>query len=151
MSAMTQHSSTADKESRTPDGRMPVLDGVRGVAILMVMMFHFWLFGTVPGATLWERVYSRVAGTGWIGVDLFFVLSGFLITGILYDSRGGRHYYRVFYARRTVRIFPLYYASLALFFWVIPFVLTRLHHGEFSDTHSSVLESVRLDLPVELV
>lgn len=123
-------------------GRMPVLDGIRGVAILMVMVFHFWLFGTTTGigTTLWERVYSAVAGMGWIGVDLFFVLSGFLITGILYDSRGSQHYYRVFYARRTVRIFPLYYASLALFFWIIPFVLTHLHHGEFTDTHSSVWE-----------
>jgi peptidoglycan/LPS O-acetylase OafA/YrhL len=124
----------------TSGGRIPVLDGIRGVAILMVMVFHFWLFGTTTGTTLWERIYSSVAGMGWIGVDLFFVLSGFLITGILYDSRSSEHYYRVFYARRTVRIFPLYYASLALFFWIIPFVLAHLHHREFTDTHSSVWE-----------
>ena len=125
--------------------RIPVLDGIRGVAILMVMLFHFWLFGTTTetttiGTTLWERLYSAIAGMGWIGVDLFFVLSGFLITGILYDSRGSQHYYRVFYARRTVRIFPLYYASLALFFWVLPFVLGHLHHGEFADAHRSTWE-----------
>lgn len=118
---------------------MPVLDGLRGIAILMVMVFHFWLFGTTTGTTLWERVYSSAAGMGWVGVDLFFVLSGFLITGILYDSRGSQHYYRVFYARRIVRIFPLYYASLALFFWIIPFLLVRLNHREFSDSHSGAL------------
>jgi peptidoglycan/LPS O-acetylase OafA/YrhL len=126
----------------TSGGRIPVLDGIRGVAILMVMVFHFWLFGTTTGTSLWERIYSNVAGMGWIGVDLFFVLSGFLITGILYDSRSSEHYYRVFYARRTVRIFPLYYASLALFFWIIPFVLTHIIHREFADTHSSVWEKL---------
>ncbi len=140
MGTMTRQAPRTNDKLRTPDRRIPVLDGIRGVAILMVMMFHFWLFGTTTGTMLWERVYSTAAGMGWVGVDLFFVLSGFLITGILYDSRGSQHYYRVFYARRTVRIFPLYYASLALFFWIIPFVLTHLHHGEFSDTHRSTLE-----------
>src|ERR1700722_132112 len=69
----------------TPDGRIPVLDGIRGIAILMVMVFHFWVSGTT-GTALWERAYADVAGMGWAGVDLFFVLSGFLITGILYDA-----------------------------------------------------------------
>ena len=122
-----------------PGGRIPVLDGLRGIAVLLVMMFHSFLFLTEPGNALWELVYSRVAGLGWIGVDLFFVLSGFLITGILYDSRNGPHYYRVFYARRAVRIFPLYYASLALFFWVIPFILELLHYRGFADTYNSPL------------
>jgi peptidoglycan/LPS O-acetylase OafA/YrhL len=105
----------------------------------MVITFHVWGYVTETGTKLWERVYATTAGMGWAGVDLFFVLSGFLITGILYDSRSDAHYYRVFYGRRTVRIFPLYYASLALFFWVMPFLLLLLHHPELSIAHDSTL------------
>jgi len=110
--------------------RVPVLDGIRGIAILMVMLFHFWENGTTRfGPPLWQRLYTYVAGMGWTGVDLFFVLSGFLITGILYDARNSRHYFRVFYGRRTVRIFPLYYAALVFFFVLVPFLLAHIHHG----------------------
>lgn len=89
--------------------RIPALDGVRGLAILLVILFHHTLMGQ---ETLFDRVYVNLARLGWSGVDLFFVLSGFLITGLLVDSRGGAHYYRNFYIRRTLRIFPLYYAFL---------------------------------------
>ena len=106
--------------------RIPALDGLRGIAILAVMLFHFKLYAFGEAGTLAERIYSTVLGLGWAGVDLFFVLSGFLITGILYDSRGQPSYYRVFYARRTVRIFPLYYAALAALFFAIPHGLKLL-------------------------
>jgi peptidoglycan/LPS O-acetylase OafA/YrhL len=113
----------------TPSGRIAVVDGLRGIAILAVLVFHINLFGISPGRAVWERLYQNAAGIGWVGVDLFFVLSGFLITGILLQSRNREGYYRIFYARRTVRIFPLYYLSLALFFGVAPLALKLLHHG----------------------
>ena len=78
------------------------LDGLRGLAILMVMVHRFWPRSGVGMA-------ADVAGAGWIGVDLFFVISGFLIAGILLDTRNDAGYFRNFYARRVLRIFPLYY------------------------------------------
>ena len=122
--------------------RLPVLDGIRGIAILLVMTFHFWMVGIAGGSLLRERVYGDVAGMGWMGVDLFFVLSGFLITGILYDSREASHYFRVFYARRTVRIFPLYYAALAIFLLVGPLVLAHLHRTTLASIHSTSAASL---------
>jgi peptidoglycan/LPS O-acetylase OafA/YrhL len=109
-------------ESDRPDGHVPALDGVRGVAILLVLVLHFSRYGhgLVPSGLFIDRLYYRVAGAGWIGVDLFFVLSGFLITSILYDAKGGAHYFRNFYARRVLRIFPLYYGALILFLVVLP-------------------------------
>ena len=90
-------------------GHLPPLDGVRGLAILLVMLFHVAHDATGP--------LALVTGFGWAGVDLFFALSGFLITGILLDAHGRPDYYWRFYARRARRIFPLYYtycAGLAL-------------------------------------
>lgn len=119
--------------------RVPVLDGIRGIAILLVMLFHFWENGTTRfGSALWLRLYAYVAGMGWSGVDLFFVLSGFLITGILYDARNSTHYFRVFYGRRTLRIFPLYYAALTFFFVVVPFLLAHIHHGVSAAMRDSI-------------
>ncbi len=102
--------------------RVPALDGVRGVAILLVMLFHF--SALVPsGGTFVERSIYRFTGAGWAGVDLFFVLSGFLITGILYDSKAAvQQYFRNFYARRALRIFPVYYAFLVALIVLIPLV-----------------------------
>lgn len=131
--------------SKTPassSDRIPVLDGIRGIAVLLVMTYHFWVVGiargadSVGGTPRWEGVYAYVVGMGWIGVDLFFVLSGFLITGILCDSRESPHYFRVFYGRRTVRIFPLYYAALTVFFLVGPLVMSHLYRPALADMQS---------------
>jgi peptidoglycan/LPS O-acetylase OafA/YrhL len=81
--------------------RLPELDGLRAIAILLVLGSHY--LSCVPIA--WLRWFSE---RGWVGVDLFFVLSGFLIGGILLDKRAAANYYRVFYLRRFLRIFPLY-------------------------------------------
>jgi peptidoglycan/LPS O-acetylase OafA/YrhL len=100
---------------------VPALDGVRGVAILLVLYSHF----TLPfDSTGWlDSFVIFTAGHAGIGVVLFFVLSGYLITGILMDARGSAGYFRNFYARRAVRIVPLYYAMVVLSLVVLPRVV----------------------------
>jgi len=95
-------------------GSIREFDGLRGIAIFLVMTHHFW-----PRFGYWSE-WASVPHLGWIGVDLFFVLSGFLITGILLDSKDSPHYFRNFYARRVIRIFPLYYLVVIAAFIGIP-------------------------------
>ena len=101
---------TGNTEQTRPENRafFPALDGLRGVAFLMVFGQH----------------YISLAW-GWTGVNIFFVLSGFLITGILFDSRDDPHRARNFYIRRTLRIFPLYYGIFAVLLVLAPFVHWR--------------------------
>jgi peptidoglycan/LPS O-acetylase OafA/YrhL len=87
-------------------GYIPELDGLRALAVILVLLVHFGPPADI-GSGLW-----KLENVGWMGVDLFFVLSGFLITGILLDTREERFYYRNFYVRRILRIFPLYYSLL---------------------------------------
>jgi peptidoglycan/LPS O-acetylase OafA/YrhL len=98
-------------------GRIPALDGLRGLAIVMVMAFHQT---AMRPTTALDYEFVRLSQYLAAGVDLFFVLSGFLITGILYDAKTGTHYFRNFYARRFLRIFPLYYAVLFVALVVLP-------------------------------
>lgn len=104
-------------------GHIPALDGVRGLAILAVMIYRFGLrgdFHSTSGEDEFPQLVFQTLLLGQRGVDLFFVLSGFLITGILFDARGEPHFFRHFYTRRILRILPLYYGSLVLFLLVIP-------------------------------
>jgi len=102
---------TRSAATRTHAGYIPDGDGLRAVAILLVIVFHC---RTVARAgTDGQQFFMRLAEVGWVGVDLFFVLSGFLITGILIETAGRPGYFRSFYIRRVLRIFPLYYAALA--------------------------------------
>ncbi|MDR3619930.1 MAG: acyltransferase [Paludisphaera borealis] len=99
-----------------------MLDGVRGLAILLVLIYHFTMGMTGQG--LAARLFFKATSVGWCGVDLFFVLSGFLITGILCDAKGSPHRFRNFYARRALRIFPLYYGVLIGVFAGLPLIAT---------------------------
>jgi peptidoglycan/LPS O-acetylase OafA/YrhL len=102
--------------SRRTDQHIAVLDGLRAAAILLVLMYHL-----LPGRESDEGLRSlffKIADIGWSGVDLFFVLSGFLITTKLLAARDDEHRFRNFYVRRALRIFPLYYAVLLVLFVV---------------------------------
>jgi peptidoglycan/LPS O-acetylase OafA/YrhL len=115
--------------------RMPELDTLRGIAILAVFLFHG--FGAMVWSTLarpvWERLIIAVARVGWAGVNLFFVLSGFLITGILLDSLHKPAYYRRFYSRRARRILPAYYLMLlVMIVWNYSTGVSRRDTWEFA-------------------
>lgn len=102
--------------------RIPQLDAVRGLAILIVMVHNIsmkYLFFHS----------DRVFGAGWMGVDLFFVLSGFLITGILLDTKESAGYFKNFYVRRCLRIWPLYYSLLFFMFVVVRFLNPAEYHA----------------------
>ena len=104
---------------------LPALDGLRGIAILLVTAYHFISQASelVDSNGLASRLLSRFGRLGMHGVDLFFVLSGFLITRILLESKSGPGYFRNFYARRTLRIFPLYYGFLFVALVILPRLL----------------------------
>ncbi len=94
-------------------GRLSQLDGIRGLAILLVMLHN--------ESSMFPSLHLQdVFANGWMGVDLFFVLSGFLITGILLDTKDSENYFRNFYARRCLRIWPLYYSVIFLMFFIVP-------------------------------
>jgi peptidoglycan/LPS O-acetylase OafA/YrhL len=98
--------------------RIAELDGLRGLAILGVMIVHFQGTQSPTGGVM--RAAWLLGNLGGTGVDLFFVLSGFLITGILCDAKESPHFFRNFYMRRVLRIFPLYYTLLLVVFAIVP-------------------------------
>jgi peptidoglycan/LPS O-acetylase OafA/YrhL len=133
--------------------RIPELDGLRGIAIGLVVLFHSFYFDPGSGYQAKDLVHHLYAwfegfiAIGWTGVDLFFVLSGFLIGGILLDTKDSPRYYRTFYARRFFRIIPAYYA------WILVYIIVIVVCGRFISAHvqaSSTL-SWRHGLPVQLL
>src|SRR5256885_10224449 len=116
---MVPHSNLPSASSTTDAGLirtfMPELDTIRGIAVLAVLLLHgfYWHYAGFSFGPL-ARAFVLITAPGWLGVNLFFVLSGFLITGILVDSRNRPNYYRRFYTRRALRILPAYYGLLVL-------------------------------------
>lgn len=104
----------------------PAIDGLRGIAVLLVIWFHASHFATIGYSVEFSGFmygYNLLTVLGESGVDLFFVLSGFLITGILIDTARDKHNLRKFYIRRSLRIFPLYYFVFILFFICMTFLI----------------------------
>jgi peptidoglycan/LPS O-acetylase OafA/YrhL len=104
------------------------LDSVRGLAVLWVLLHN-----TNQSPT---RYLHWISDKGWMGVDLFFVLSGFLITGILLDAKKSEGYFKNFYARRCLRIWPLYNALLLFMFVVVPVLRPSEGHAVFEPRSS---------------
>jgi len=98
---------------------IPELDGIRGLAALIVMFFHYFQHAPLTGGGVAD-VIQKFSTIGQTGVALFFVLSGFLITRILLETKSDPRYFGVFFARRALRIFPLYYLALCLVYFVLP-------------------------------
>ena len=95
---------------------MPGLDALRGIAVLAVLAYHglHWWLPPAITVSFSAKMLSALTSSGWLGVNLFFVLSGFLITGILLDTKNRPHYFKNFYVRRILRILPLYLATLLI-------------------------------------
>ena len=95
--------------------RIPQLDGLRGIAILLVIALHYLNDSEHGAFGSFLYRFGCAFRLGWAGVDLFFVLSGFLIGGILLEARESVNYFRTFYLRRCFRILPIYYLWVTLF------------------------------------
>src|SRR5690349_948892 len=100
------------------------LDGLRGIAILLIIGYH--IFDFIP-----------LFNHGWLGVDLFFVLSGFLITDILLKTRGQKGYLKNFYVKRILRIFPVYYLTLVVFIYFLPALVEVPYNADYYGKHQA--------------
>ncbi len=125
------HSKTAIVKAAA---HIPELDGLRGIAIFLVVTCHYFYFGDLNyhGLGLLRNFFAHLTSLfaiGWSGVDLFFVLSGFLIGGILLEARASPHLFRIFYLRRFYRIIPIYYV------WILAYVLVMATAGPFLRAH----------------
>lgn len=114
----TEQSGKVASDAHNPPGHLPALDGLRALAVFVVVQHNLSLLHGDQGFLAHQL--DNLLHRGWMGVQLFFVLSGFLITRILLDTQQSPRYYASFYSRRALRIFPLYYAVLIGLFLVLP-------------------------------
>lgn len=124
MASTPRHFSPIDFKTR-----FPALDGIRALAITMVFARHY---GGGEHGGLFLQLFNDVRTYGWTGVDLFFVLSGFLITGILYDTRADSHYFKRFFARRAFRILPVCYIVFVAVLLLTPIFHYQWHWGHLT-------------------
>jgi peptidoglycan/LPS O-acetylase OafA/YrhL len=99
---------------------LPSLDGLRGIAILLVLLHNFDVLDLGGARALGSVLVKEFFYVGWIGVQLFFVLSGYLITRGLLQTQGQPDYFQRFFIKRVLRIFPLYYLALLVFLLLLP-------------------------------
>lgn len=118
MNTQAASMSTFDSWQESLRRTIPALDGVRGLAVLAVLAHQLCVDSFT--SSHWITLLMTVPEAGWVGVQLFFVLSGFLITGILLETRGASNRWSSFFVRRALRIFPPYYFLLVLLFCVLP-------------------------------
>lgn len=114
--------STAATSASRSEARIPALDGVRGLAILLVLIWHYFVVDAHPEPGSFLDTLKGAFKLTFAGVDLFFVLSGFLIGGILIRYRGTENFFQVFYARRFARLMPIYMAMIALYVLLSPWL-----------------------------
>jgi len=114
-----------------PRARVPELDGLRGIAIGPVLVYHFFLIPSNPQPGTFFAYLLVPGRLAWSGVDLFFVLSGFLIGGILLHERDSPNYFRAFYTRRFFRIIPMYTVTL-VFFYGLMFIVRAGYAKNFA-------------------
>jgi peptidoglycan/LPS O-acetylase OafA/YrhL len=127
---------------RIPQERIPELDGLRGMAILLVMVAHYFAVPGVGAASLLNGYWFRL---GWTGVDLFFVLSGFLIGGILLGARDSPNYFKTFDARRFFRIIPVYYA------WILLYAVLSMVAWNFLTARVGTVQKIDISIPAHLL
>jgi len=108
-----------DEDFSARNQRLAQLDGLRGVAILLVVICHYVANPDHSHLGYWTGHFLSGLTVGWSGVDLFFVLSGFLIGGILLDVQDSPRYFRTFYARRVFRILPVYYSWILIYVVIV--------------------------------
>lgn len=114
---MSDSKSAANGGAR-PESYFPGLDGVRAFLLVAVLLRHYNHFWTPT--SLAERFYLVIPNLAIPALDVFFAMSGFLITGILLDTKDSPAYFKNFYMRRVLRILPPYYAFLAIWFLILP-------------------------------
>ncbi len=124
-----EHSPNGGKVAPISESRIVSLDGVRGLAILTVMLGHIGEFGLPI-----HPAFNAVFAMSWVGVELFFVLSGFLITSILIEKLNTKNYFSRFYLRRFLRIVPVYYLVLTVTTYLFPLIFNNLITPDMSQS-----------------